>query len=141
MKAAFCALLSASLTVVAAHCKLSVLLNIYMSVLTQTGRHAARPDLKQHTRIRLGVRPQDGELQQPGPRLCRIHACRLRSTLILLSALKVTDVTSDLIRCYETDTASSTGTATVSAGATVGFQADSDFYHPGVSTVMTMCQL
>ena len=48
--------------------------------------------------------------------------------------LQVTDVTSELIRCYETDTASATGTATVSAGATVGFQADSDFYHPGVST-------
>ncbi|EPS97565.1 hypothetical protein FOMPIDRAFT_43160 [Fomitopsis schrenkii] len=43
----------------------------------------------------------------------------------------VTDVTSELIRCYETDTASSADTATVSAGATIGFQADNGFYHPG----------
>ncbi|KZT67235.1 lytic polysaccharide monooxygenase [Daedalea quercina L-15889] len=43
----------------------------------------------------------------------------------------VTDVTSQLIRCYENNTASSTSTATVSAGATVGFKANNDFYHPG----------
>ncbi|TFY62518.1 hypothetical protein EVJ58_g3822 [Rhodofomes roseus] len=43
----------------------------------------------------------------------------------------VTDVTSQLIRCYENDTASATSTATVSAGDTVGFQANGDFYHPG----------
>ncbi|KAI0736137.1 glycoside hydrolase [Fomitopsis betulina] len=45
--------------------------------------------------------------------------------------MPVTDVTSELIRCYETDTASSTSVATVQAGATVGFQANGDFYHPG----------
>ena len=47
-------------------------------------------------------------------------------------SLQVTDVTSDLIRCYETDTASQTSIATVSAGDTVGFKANGDFYHPGV---------
>lgn len=47
-------------------------------------------------------------------------------------APQVTDVTSDLIRCYENNTASSTSVATVQAGATVGFQANGDFYHPGV---------
>ena len=69
------------------------------------------------------------------------HPCLPSAFYADPSPFKVTDVTSDLIRCYETDTASSTNTATVSAGATVGFQADSDFYHPGVSTVIAMCQL
>lgn len=43
----------------------------------------------------------------------------------------VTDVTSPLMKCYETTTASATGTATVVAGSTVGFKADNTMGHPG----------
>jgi hypothetical protein len=53
--------------------------------------------------------------------------------------MKVTDVTSQPLRCYELDTtvAGNTQTATVSAGSTVGFQADQAIYHPGVSHTIT----
>lgn len=48
---------------------------------------------------------------------------------------KVTDVTSQPIRCYELDStsASQAGIATVKAGSTVGFKADNTMGHPGVS--------
>nr|4B5Q_A Chain A, GLYCOSIDE HYDROLASE FAMILY 61 PROTEIN D [Phanerodontia chrysosporium]4B5Q_B Chain B, GLYCOSIDE HYDROLASE FAMILY 61 PROTEIN D [Phanerodontia chrysosporium] len=51
----------------------------------------------------------------------------------------VTDVTSPEFRCYELDlqnTAGQTQTATVSAGDTVGFKANSAIYHPGYLDVM-----
>ncbi|KAG8898295.1 hypothetical protein FRC01_010960, partial [Tulasnella sp. 417] len=43
----------------------------------------------------------------------------------------VTDVTSPLMKCYETTTASTTSTYTVAAGTTIGFKADQGLYHPG----------
>ncbi|KAF8897885.1 glycoside hydrolase [Infundibulicybe gibba] len=45
----------------------------------------------------------------------------------------VTDVTSSAIRCYELDSnsASQSGVATVTAGSTVGFKADNIMGHPG----------
>jgi hypothetical protein len=46
---------------------------------------------------------------------------------MLNSLSQVTDVTSSAFRCYELDpvnTPGQTGTATVSAGSTVGFKAD-----------------
>jgi len=46
----------------------------------------------------------------------------------------VTSVTDPEFRCYEldlTNTAGATGTATVAAGSTVGFQANGAIYHPG----------
>lgn len=48
----------------------------------------------------------------------------------------MTDVTSPEFRCYELDMEASPGqtsTQTVSAGSTVGFQANGPIYHPGVS--------
>ncbi|KAG8908001.1 DNA repair protein rad2 [Tulasnella sp. 403] len=47
------------------------------------------------------------------------------------SQAPVTDVTSPLMKCYETNTASSTSTYTVAAGSTIGFKADQAVYHPG----------
>jgi len=55
----------------------------------------------------------------------------VRQTQNYQDNMPLTDVTSDLIRCYENNTASSTSVATVDAGATVGFKANGDFYHPG----------
>ncbi|KAG9015635.1 hypothetical protein FRB90_004673 [Tulasnella sp. 427] len=43
----------------------------------------------------------------------------------------VTDVTSPLMKCYETNTASATSTYTVAAGSTIGFKADQAIYHQG----------
>ncbi|KAG8918603.1 hypothetical protein FRC00_012280, partial [Tulasnella sp. 408] len=43
----------------------------------------------------------------------------------------VTDVSSSLMKCYESNTASSTSTYTVSAGSTIGFKADQALYHQG----------
>lgn len=51
----------------------------------------------------------------------------------MFDAPQATDVTSQDIRCYETTSASATGTATVAAGSSLGIQADNSFYHPGVS--------
>lgn len=48
----------------------------------------------------------------------------------------VTDVTTPEIKCYETDTASATGTATVTAGSTVSIKANGAIYHPGYFDVM-----
>ncbi|KAI1788679.1 glycoside hydrolase [Ganoderma leucocontextum] len=50
----------------------------------------------------------------------------------------ITDVTSPEFRCYELDmsaTPGETSIATVLAGSTVGFKANSDFYHPGYFSV------
>jgi hypothetical protein len=47
------------------------------------------------------------------------------------SVRKVTDVTSQSIRCYENATAAQTQVYTVTAGSTVGFKADQSIYHPG----------
>ncbi|KIJ56178.1 lytic polysaccharide monooxygenase [Sphaerobolus stellatus SS14] len=50
------------------------------------------------------------------------------------SQAPVTDVTSSEFRCYELDlvnTANQTGTATVTAGSTIGFKADNVMGHPG----------
>ncbi|KZT72727.1 lytic polysaccharide monooxygenase [Daedalea quercina L-15889] len=55
----------------------------------------------------------------------------VRETQNYETNMPLTDATSPLIRCYENNTAASTSTATVQAGATVGFQANGDFYHPG----------
>ncbi|KAG9022193.1 hypothetical protein FS837_006543, partial [Tulasnella sp. UAMH 9824] len=43
----------------------------------------------------------------------------------------VTDVSSSLMKCYESNTASSTSTYTVAAGSTIGFKADQALYHQG----------
>ncbi|KIO32116.1 glycoside hydrolase family 61 protein [Tulasnella calospora MUT 4182] len=43
----------------------------------------------------------------------------------------VTDVSSPSMKCYESNTASSTSTYTVAAGSTIGFKADQAIYHPG----------
>jgi hypothetical protein len=55
-------------------------------------------------------------------------------TLKIVTYYKVTDVTSQAIRCYELDSTSATqaGIATVTAGSTVGFKADNTMGHPGV---------
>ncbi|KAF4618927.1 hypothetical protein D9613_009922 [Agrocybe pediades] len=50
-------------------------------------------------------------------------------------ALKVTDVTSQDFRCYTSQTNAKASTATVTAGSTIGFQADQAIYHPGVINV------
>jgi len=55
----------------------------------------------------------------------------IRETQNFDSQAPVTDVTSQLIRCYENNTAAQTQVYTVSAGSTVGFQADQEIYHPG----------
>lgn len=58
----------------------------------------------------------------------------VRETANHYSNAPVTSVTSDEFRCYELDlvnTAGETSVATVSAGDTVGFQANGPIYHPG----------
>ncbi|GJJ15136.1 hypothetical protein Clacol_009411 [Clathrus columnatus] len=58
----------------------------------------------------------------------------VRETANHYSNAPVTDVTSDEFRCYELDlvnTAGETSIATVTAGETVGFQANGPIYHPG----------
>ncbi|EIN14513.1 hypothetical protein PUNSTDRAFT_130140 [Punctularia strigosozonata HHB-11173 SS5] len=61
----------------------------------------------------------------------------VRETANHYSQGPVTDVTSEALRCYELDdtVADNTQTATVSAGSTVGFQADQAIYHPGYFSV------
>ncbi len=55
--------------------------------------------------------------------------------------VKVTDVTSSAIRCYEADDTSAglAEVATVTAGSTVGFKADNTMGHPGVSALFWRC--
>jgi hypothetical protein len=56
----------------------------------------------------------------------------VRTTTNHYSNAPVTDVTSDAVRCYQLDPAgSANATATVAAGATVGFTAMPNAYHPG----------
>lgn len=64
--------------------------------------------------------------------------CSRTLTHINFASRQVTSVTSDEFRCYELDlvnTAGETSTATVSAGDTVGFQANGPIYHPGVRPI------
>jgi len=62
----------------------------------------------------------------------------VRETANHYSNAPVTSVTDPEFRCYELDlqnTAGETQTATVSAGSTVGFQANGAIYHPGYLSV------
>ncbi|PPR04841.1 hypothetical protein CVT26_012996 [Gymnopilus dilepis] len=47
----------------------------------------------------------------------------------------VTDVTSQDLRCYTSETQATASTATVAAGSQIGFQADQSMYHQGVVNV------
>ncbi|EKM57537.1 glycoside hydrolase family 61 protein [Phanerochaete carnosa HHB-10118-sp] len=62
----------------------------------------------------------------------------IRETANHYSNAPVTSVTDPEFRCYELDlqnTAGQTSTATVSAGSTIGFQANGPIYHPGYLSV------
>ncbi|KAF8310077.1 glycoside hydrolase family 61 protein [Clavulina sp. PMI_390] len=59
----------------------------------------------------------------------------VRQTQNYNSQAPVTDVTSPLLRCYESNTASTTSTTTVTAGNTYVFGADQAIYHPGYFAV------
>ncbi|GJE85229.1 glycoside hydrolase family 61 protein [Phanerochaete sordida] len=62
----------------------------------------------------------------------------IRETANHYSNGPVTSVTDPEFRCYELDlanTAGQTSTATVSAGSTIGFQANGPIYHPGYLSV------
>ncbi|KAF9568717.1 glycoside hydrolase family 61 protein [Agrocybe pediades] len=59
----------------------------------------------------------------------------VRKTNNFNSQAPVTDVTSTDLRCYTSQTNAKASTATVTAGSTIGFQADGPIYHPGVINV------
>ncbi|KAF9568718.1 glycoside hydrolase family 61 protein A [Agrocybe pediades] len=59
----------------------------------------------------------------------------VRKTNNFNSQAPVTDVTSQDFRCYTSQTNAKASTATVTAGSTIGFQADQAIYHPGVINV------
>ncbi|PPQ65355.1 hypothetical protein CVT26_000070 [Gymnopilus dilepis] len=59
----------------------------------------------------------------------------VRKTNNYNSQAPVTDVTSADFRCYTSQTNAQASTATVTAGSTIGIQADQAIYHPGVINV------
>ncbi|KAF8879663.1 glycoside hydrolase family 61 protein [Gymnopilus junonius] len=59
----------------------------------------------------------------------------IRKTNNFDSQAPVTDVTSQDLRCYTSETGATASTATVAAGSQIGFQADQSMYHQGVVNV------
>ncbi|KAG8955053.1 hypothetical protein FRC00_005583 [Tulasnella sp. 408] len=55
----------------------------------------------------------------------------VRKTNNALTGAPLTDPTSNLFRCYETNTAAQTGTYTVNAGSVIGFKSNVPIDHPG----------
>ena len=131
MKAFFAAIVAAAVTSVTAHCMRLFPRLSHPAHMHFAHRHAARPHPRRCGHVGLGVCSPDRELRDQHAGQYRLALAR-RCYADADDALQVTDVTSELIRCYETDTASQTSIATVSAGDTVGFKANGDFYHPGV---------
>ncbi|XP_006463428.1 hypothetical protein AGABI2DRAFT_137828 [Agaricus bisporus var. bisporus H97] len=59
----------------------------------------------------------------------------VRKTNNFNSQAPVTDVTSNDLRCYNSETQATASTLTVSAGSTIGFQANGPMYHQGFVNV------